>query len=144
MRRSHIACAAILAVSLAGSARAEEPVEKISVDVKFATQLDDRKPVDPGTAFQPGKLYCWTRVKGGSGEFRLVHVWLRDDRVVWRQPVRVRGRSWVTWSYHNVTPGHWKVQIEDTDGGVISQGSFTVAAPARASTDANAPDVTCL
>jgi hypothetical protein len=132
MRRSHIALAALLAVSLTASARAEEQAKKLNVEVQFATAIEDHKPVDPGDSFQPGKLYCWTRVKGGTGRFRLVHVWLRDDRVVHRQSVRIRGRSWVTWSYHNVAPGHWKVQVQDADGGVISQGSFSVAAPARA------------
>jgi hypothetical protein len=113
---------------LTGDARAGGGSAEVSVKMQFATSLEERRPVDPGEAFQPGKLYCWNEVRGGTGSFRLVHVWIRDGRVVWRRSVRVRGRKWVTWSYHHVTPGSWSVQVQDTEGRVIGRGSFSVTA----------------
>ena len=134
MRATDVAFAAMAAfLASSSSARAEDDgTKQINVTVQFATQLKDRAPVDPGSAFQPGKVYCWTDVKGGSGTLRLVHVWMRDDLVVHRQSVRVRGQSWVTWSYHDVGPGQWKVQVQDPTGAVVGQGSFTVTAKAKA------------
>ena len=40
---------------------------KLAVDIKFATSIDKRQLVQPGTTFEAGQVYCWTQVKGGKG-----------------------------------------------------------------------------
>jgi len=115
-------CTAALTTWLAGSARAAE----LAAEVRFATEVEDRQPVSPGASFAPGKLYCWNLLKGGEGEYAIRHVWYKDGKQVWRRSVRARGATWVTWSYFNVTPGSWKVELQGSDGKVIQTGEFTV------------------
>ena len=115
---------AVWSVMTSGPVQADEG--KIQVEVKFARELQERKPVEPGAEFAPGKLYCWNEIKGGEGEFVVSHVWFRDDKQVRKQSVRARGRKWVTWSFHKVTPGAWRVEVQDSSGVVLQSGEFTV------------------
>ena len=76
--------------------------------------------------FTPGKIYAWTRVSGGDGEFTVNHVWIKDGKRVWKQPVSVKGKRWTTWSYFNAKPGAWKVEVQDEGGQVLAAATFTV------------------
>jgi hypothetical protein len=98
----------------------------LDIDVKFAKTVESRQPVDPSSTAEAGKLYCWNLVKGGDGEFKIFHVWYREGKKVRRQGLQVKGKKWTTWSFHNVTPGAWKVEITDVGGAVLQTGEFTV------------------
>jgi hypothetical protein len=115
-------CTAMLTTWIAGPANAAE----LTAEVRFAREVENREPLSPGQSFSPGKLYCWNLLKGGEGEYAIQHVWYRDGKQVWRRSVRARGAKWVTWSYFNVTPGSWKVELQDSEGKVIQTGDFTV------------------
>jgi hypothetical protein len=132
MKRSVAMFALTLPLCLIGLASSEtayageEPESGLKVDVQFARELAERKPVEPGKSFAPGKVYCWNELKGGSGEYTISHVWYRDGKRVWRQPIHARGKKWVTWSFHNVTAGNWKVDVLDSSGNVIGTGELSV------------------
>jgi hypothetical protein len=127
MRRAWVG---LLLIAVWSPVLAEEGKEakegKLQVDVQFARELAERKPVEPGQDFAPGKLYCWNEIKGGEGEFVVTHVWFRDGKQVRKQPVRAKGKKWVTWSFHKVTPGAWRVEVQDSSGVVLQSGEFTV------------------
>jgi hypothetical protein len=115
-----------VAALLAGPAAGDDPPEKPTAEVLFAKQVKNRKPVAPGTTFTPGKLYCWNRLTNSESHYVIAHHWIKNGRRVWRQPIRVRGKKWVTWSYFNVTPGSWTVKVTDGSGMLIQSASFTV------------------
>ena len=97
-----------------------------TVELKFAKEIKARQAVAPGDEFTPGKIYAWTRVSGGDGEFTVNHVWIKDGKRVWKQPVSVKGKRWTTWSYFNAKPGAWSVEIQDEGGTVLAAAGFTV------------------
>lgn len=97
---------------------------KLAVDLKFASTLQNREPADPGSSFAAGKVYCWTRITGGQGEFKVFHVWYREGKKVTRRAVRVKGKRWTTWSYHKVTRGAWRVEVQDAAGKILASGEF--------------------
>lgn len=98
----------------------------LTAEVKFASEVQDRQPVSPGASFAPGKLYCWNLLQGGEGDYAIRHVWYKDGKQVWKRTVRAKGKKWVTWSFHNVTAGSWKVELQDESGKTIQTGEFTV------------------
>ena len=104
----------------------KEPGAELQVEVKLAKEVQERQPVDPGTRFESGKLYCWNLLQGGQGDFVVHHVWKREGKQVWKRAVRGRGAKWVTWSYHNVTPGKWSVEVIDEAGKLLASSEFVV------------------
>jgi hypothetical protein len=48
--------AAALLPGLAATATGEP--DRPEAEVQFPRKIENRKPVDPGTTFSPGKLYC--------------------------------------------------------------------------------------
>jgi hypothetical protein len=127
-----MALAFIVTLALLGSAfhpapaRGCEEMAAPSVDLKFAKEIRGRQPVAPGDTFTPGKVYAWTRVTGGEGDFTVYHVWIKDGKRLWKQAVSVKGKKWTTWSYFNTKPGVWSVEIQDEGGKVLATAAFTV------------------
>jgi hypothetical protein len=111
---------------LVRSAAADDPPDKPTAEVLFAKQLRDRKPVAPGTTFSPGKLYCWNKLTNSESFYLIAHHWIKNGRRVWRQPIQVRGKQWVTWSHFKVTPGSWTVKVTNGSGLLIQSANFTV------------------
>jgi hypothetical protein len=121
-----VSLAALLVVdAVASPAHACEEAAP-TIEMKLAKQIEARQPVGTGESFAPGKLYCWNRVTGGDGEFTLYHVWLKDGKRVWKQPLTIKGARFATWSYLNVKPGSWKVEVQDESGAVLEQATFVV------------------
>ena len=120
MRRTLIIVAALISLSSTASAA------ELTAEVRFANEVVNHQPVSPGDSFGPGKLYCWNLLKGGEGDYVIRHVWYKDGKRVWQRPVRAKGPKWTTWSYFNVTPGSWKVELTDATGKVVQTGEFTV------------------
>jgi hypothetical protein len=119
-----IAAAALL---LGESALAEdESPQRPEVEVLFTTHIQDREPVAADTTFSPGKVYCWNKLKSRESHYLIAHHWIKNGRRVYRQPIRVRGKTWITWSYFKVTPGSWTVRVTDESGMEIQTASFTV------------------
>jgi len=127
MKRAIASMAVVLGLALLGTPRTSQAEESgIKVDLQFARELAERRPVAPGTAFTPGKIYCWNELKGGEGDFSITHAWYRDGKLVRKQPIRAKGKKWVTWSFHKLTPGSWKVEVLDAAGKLIGSGELTI------------------
>lgn len=123
-----ITAAALLLVGATWSAATadDDPPKRPGVEMLFAKQVQDRKPVAPGTTFTPGKLYCWTKLTNTESHYLIAHHWIKNGRRVWRQPIRIRSKKWVTWSHFKVTPGSWTVRVTDGSGLQLHAADFTV------------------
>jgi hypothetical protein len=124
--KTMITAAILLVGPLLATPAASDPDEKPSVELLFAKQVQDRKPVAPGTSFTPGKLYCWTKLTSSESHYLIAHHWIRNGRRVWRQPIRIRSKKWVTWSHFKVTPGSWTVRVTNGSGMQLHSADFTV------------------
>jgi len=105
---------------------AGDPPRRTTAEVLFARQVQDRKPVAPGTTFSAGKVYCWNKLTSSESHYLIAHHWIKNGRRVWRQPIQVSGKQWVTWSHFKVTPGSWTVRVTDGSSMLIQAASFTV------------------
>jgi hypothetical protein len=122
------------ALARAADGEAEKPapaakpaVGGLKVDIKIARAIDNRLPVDPADSFTPGKLYLWSEVRGGKGDFVVNHRWVRDGKTQFETPINASGPRWRTWSYLKALPGKWKVEVTDESGQVLKTAEFVVA-----------------
>ena len=122
MRATISTIGVLLVVCTAGLSHAEG----LTAEMKFAKTLQKFKPVDPGDSFEPGKVYAWTLIEGGKGQFEVQHIWYKNERRVYKHTVSVRGGKYPTWSFLIATPGKYKVEVADSEGQVFQTGEFTV------------------
>jgi hypothetical protein len=105
-------------------------VEKIEV----GTAVEERELVGAATAFEAStatRVYCWMRAGAAEPPVTLHHVWLLDGQKQSDVPLTIKSASMRTWSYHDVVPGTWKVEVTDDAGAVLSSVDFTVNGEAK-------------
>lgn len=100
-------------------------------EVVMTTQVVDRAPIDSIEVYpaQTGKLYCFTRIEGGTADSSVDHVWLYAGREMARVTLPVRSSKWRTYSSKKIVPewkGAWEVRIEDPAGVELSSVTFQV------------------
>lgn len=93
--------------------------------------IADRTPLEPGETFESsvGRLYCFTRITGASGDTVIRHIWYPPDRNLHDQSLPVKAPSWRTWSYKTVPAdwtGEWHVEVAAEDGTVLKTLVFEV------------------
>ena len=135
MRRSVALVFLFLAVALVGSAFAEMSVDEAVV----CTSVADRKPEGVATSFpaEVGRVFAFTRVKGGAEGSSVTHRWIFADKAVAEVKLDVKGSPYRAWSSKGIAPaqkGGWKVEIADDAGKVLKSVEFTVGGetPAKA------------
>ncbi len=109
-----VACCLVLACS---SVQAMDLVVAKGV---ITTAVENQQPVDEIESFPAdyGKLYCFTRVVGASGDTEVTHIWYYQEHEMARVSLPVRSRDWRTYSSKRVLPnwkGEWRVVIVDRD-----------------------------
>jgi hypothetical protein len=99
----------------------------VDLAVGYKVKNRELETVDGDNLFLDGdKLIAWTSVVGIEAGF-VEHVWYRDDVEVSRHYLPVgAGRRWRTWSRHQVSPGHYQVQVLGPDGALLRDIEFTV------------------
>lgn len=105
----------------------QKPAPTVEVTVEEAvicTDVVERTPVEPGYVFDAsvGRLYCFTRVAGASGETTVKHIWYRGKEKLHEQALPVKSSSWRTWSSKKIRPdwkGNWMVEVAAHDGTVL-------------------------
>lgn len=100
-------------------------------ETAVAPDVVDRVPVDPDSTFTAdvGRLFCWTRVAGASGETTIHHVWFRGDDQMADIELSVGGSPWRTWSNKRILPewtGDWRIEVRDAQGNVLETVRFSV------------------
>lgn len=97
----------------------------------ITTQVVDRAPVDAVEVFPAsvGKLFCFTRVEGATGDTTITHVWYRGSEEMARIELPVRAGDWRTWSSKRILPswgGEWRVEVRDAAGNLLQTIPFTL------------------
>ena len=127
MKKSVVLAFLFLAVALVGSAYAELTVD----EAVSCTSVADRKPEGAASSFPAdvGRLFVFSRVKGGAEGASVTHRWIYADKTVAEVKLDVKGSPWRVWSSKGIAPaqsGAWKVDIADDAGKVLKTVEFTV------------------
>jgi hypothetical protein len=101
----------------------------IEVEAAVALAIEDRIPVDTGSAFPAdvGRVWLWTSVTGAAGQ-TMSHVWSHGEHE-WVVELQIGADRWRTWSNKTIPPewtGEWKVEVRDGAGTVLKTVTFTV------------------
>jgi hypothetical protein len=93
------------------------------------TAVKDRAPEGAAETFPAnvGELYCFSHLTNVTD--KVVHVWFRGEKEVFRIELPVRASQWRTWSAKKVMPGMtgaWRVEVRDAAGTVLATARFTV------------------
>jgi hypothetical protein len=98
-------------------------------EIAICTSVENRQPVGTDSVFtaDAGKLYCFTGLTSQSDTSEISHVWFYKGKEMPKINLPVKGKSWHTWSAKTIMPawkGSWKVEVQDSNGNVISSTSF--------------------
>lgn len=97
-------------------------VEKIVV----AAGVENREPVGEAATFAAGKVYTWTKISAETTPVTIKHVYYHEGKMVREIELKVNSSPYRVWSWKNVTPGSWKVEVTDEAGAVLAASEFTV------------------
>ena len=102
-------------------------VENIAV----CTSVENRQPIGTDSVFTAdiGKLYCFSKLKSETDTSEISHVWFYQDKQMAKIDLTMKAKSWRTWSYKTILPswkGNWRVEVQDSNGNVISSIPFKV------------------
>jgi len=131
-KKGFIPVAIFIFIIGAGIAQAESELQVNQVT--FATAVEDRQPIGPGTSFEADveRVYCFTAISGAEEETSISHVWYFNDTEMARVPLSVRAATWRTWSSKRIMPywiGQWRVDVESANGDVLTSKEFSVTSP---------------
>ncbi len=90
--------------------------------------IDTNRPLQLGT---PTALFYFTELRDLNGR-RVVHRWYHNGTMVKERAIDVGAIRWRTWSRHvldDLSGGDWKVELVDSQGAVLAESHWQVAAP---------------
>ncbi len=121
----------IILLSLSVIAFAQQAPEYSITEAEICTSVEDRTPVGAGNSFSSDveELYCFTKIVSNQDEGSIVHVWLYNDRVMARVELPFKAKHWRTWSKKTILPswtGKWRVDVEASDGTLLSSKEFEI------------------
>jgi hypothetical protein len=128
MRRSY-SFIFILVLLLSGGLFAQNQ-SSIKVDsIVICTSVENRQPIGTDSVFSSdvGKLYCFTKLSSETDSSEISHVWFYKNKQMAKINLPMNAKSWHTWSAKTIMPawkGDWQVEIQDSEGNVISKISF--------------------
>lgn len=105
------------------------PASKIQVlDAKICKGIEDRMPVDVGTAFGiEEKVFCWMELKSEVLPDSVIVKWINAGDLQLTQALEIKSETYRT--YCNKTlyfPGTWTVSIQDATGNELKAIDFEV------------------
>jgi hypothetical protein len=101
----------------------------VSVEtLAVGTAVESHQIQGEATEFPAGteRVYCLSRVNAANAPTTVNHVWTKDGVKLDEVPLAVRFSPFTTYSYHFVSPGDWKVDVQDDAGRTVSSIQFTV------------------
>jgi hypothetical protein len=129
---SAILAAAVCAVCAQTPAAAPEAMKAapaIKVEkIAAAAGVENREPVGEAVTFDrsAGKVFIWTRIASEVTPVTIKHVYYLNGKMVREIELKVNSSPYRVWSWKNVTPGSWKVEVTDESGAVLAAAEFTV------------------
>ncbi len=133
MKKSVVLAFLFVAAALVGSAYGEMAVD----EAVSCTSIADRKPDGVATTFPAdvGRVFVFTKVKGGAAGSSVMHRWIHGDKTVAEVKLEVKASPYRVWSSKGIAPvqkGAWKVEIADDAGKILKTVEFTVGGEAPA------------
>ena len=100
-------------------------------DIAVCTSVENRQPMGTDSVFSAdaGKIYCFTKLTSETDSTEISHVWFYKGKEMIKINLPVKAKTWRTWSAKTIMPGwkgNWRVEVQDTDGNVISSLSFHI------------------
>ena len=100
-------------------------------DIAVCTSIENRQPVGTDSVFTAdvGKLCCFTKLTSESDTAEISHVWFYQDKQMAKIDLSVKAKTWRTWSAKTILPewkGNWRVEVQDSNGNVVSSIPFQV------------------
>ncbi len=110
---------------------AQNPQDIKVKNIAICTTVENRQPIGIDSVFTAdvGKLYCFTKLTSQTDTSEISHVWFYQDKEMAKINLPVKAKTWRTWSAKTILPawkGNWRVEIQDSNGNVISGLSFHV------------------
>jgi hypothetical protein len=141
MNKLTISLLALSALLLSGLVQAEGSVARAIV----TTGVADREPVNDLERVLAGneKVIFFTELREMQGQ-TVKHRWSRAGEQVAEVEFHVGGPRWRVWSSKNLLPewaGEWRVEVLDSEGNVLSEKNFEIAAANGAASSAADEDV---
>jgi hypothetical protein len=102
-------------------------------EMSITTRIVRGNPVDSVQSISSSsihELYCFTKITASEdAESQIVHEWYRNDELVSRCVLPVRGTTWRTYSKKLVSSdmaGDWRVDVLDSTGNLLKTVKFTL------------------
>ncbi len=100
------------------------------VEISIAPEIKDREPVGAADKFPAtvGKLYCYTKIVGGTEGTVITHRWKKGNDVMAVVQLKVNGSPWRTFSSKSIMSdwtGAWSVEVLEGDK-VLKTIDFTI------------------
>jgi len=128
------ACA-VYAQTPAAAPEAAKAAPTVKVEkLVIAASVENREPVGEAASFDKsaGKVFVWTKISAENTPVTIKHVYYHEGKMVREIELKVSSSPYRVWSWKNVTPGKWKVDVTDEAGTVLSSAEFTVTDGAAA------------
>ena len=122
----------VIIVLLIASGLFAQSTSSIKVEnIAVCTSVENRQPMGTDSVFSAdaGKLYCFTKLTSETDSTEISHVWYYKDKEMAKINLPVNAKTWRTWSAKTIMPvwkGSWRVDIQDSNGKVISSLPFRV------------------
>ncbi|MFZ0453808.1 MAG: DUF2914 domain-containing protein [Ignavibacteriaceae bacterium] len=130
MRKFYLITLIIVLLLSGGLFAQNKPSIKVD-NIAICTSVENRQPIGADSVFSSdaGTLYCFTKLTTQTDTAEISHVWYYEGKEMTKINLPVKAKTWRTWSAKTIMPswkGNWRVEIEDSNGSVISSLSFRV------------------
>lgn len=125
------AACAVYAQTPAAAPEAAKAAPAVKVEkIVVAAGVENREPVGEAATFDKSaeKVFTWTRISAETTPVTIKHVYYHEGKMVREIELKVNSSPYRVWSWKNVTPGSWKVEVTDEAGAVLATTEFTVTA----------------
>jgi hypothetical protein len=96
-----------------------------SAEIKAGTGVEKHEIVGDATTFPADTVvWVWTRILDVDG--KVVHIWKRDGKEIWRADLPVGSHRWSTSSRRKLKAGSYEVEVQTADGASLGTVAFTV------------------
>ncbi len=131
--RAHALVATILAAAFAAPFLAAQPAaaqgSMVIRDFVLTHGIFEREPTGTTDNFSSsdGRGYAFARIANEGMPTQVTFVWYYGDEMHASIDMNVgTSGGWRTWSSVNLRPGNWRVKLQDQNGMVIAERSFSV------------------
>ena len=91
--------------------------------------IHEREPVGTTDSFMSsdGRGYAFARISNDGSPTQVSFIWYYGDEMHATIDMNIgTSGGWRTWSSVNLRPGNWRVKLQDSNGMVIAERSFSV------------------